>query len=39
VAAPFNVVLGLCGQDGEIALAAAIGNNDEPMRSSTQAEA
>jgi hypothetical protein len=29
----------LRGQGGEIALAAVIDNNDEPMRSSTQAEA
>jgi hypothetical protein len=31
-------VLDLCGQGGEIALAAIIDNNDEPMRSGTQAE-
>jgi hypothetical protein len=31
VAAPLHVVLDLLGQGGEIALAAVIGNNDEPM--------
>jgi hypothetical protein len=31
MAAPLHVVWDLRGQGGEIALAAVIGNNDEPM--------
>ena len=31
VAAPLHVAVDLCSQGGEIALAALIDNNDEPM--------
>jgi hypothetical protein len=39
MAAQFNIVLDPCGRGAEIDLAAVIGNNGEPMCSSTQAEA